>query len=96
MSRARHPPPEQLTPLIHGGTFLPVVLKEQRFLGYRQPFPHDVGYLSAPHPDRRREDLLSMNKGTKRRIYSFPLNGFFLFRTHLEAPEWRSRSTKSW
>ena len=48
MSRERHPPPEQLTPLIHGGTFLPVVLKEQRFLGYRQPFPHDVGYLSAP------------------------------------------------
>ena len=50
MSRSRHPPPEQVTPLLHGGTFLPVVLKEQRFLGHRQPFPHDVCYLSAPRP----------------------------------------------
>ena len=29
-------------------------------------------------------------------ICSPPLNGFFLFRTHLEVPEWRSRSRKLW
>ena len=64
MSRSRHPPPEQVTPLFHGGTFFPVVLKEQRFLGHRQPFPHEACYLSAP----RQETCLVTGLATARQM----------------------------